>query len=94
MENLPLPYLFIDWNGERIRYPMTSDAEVGTTYKDLAEYDPELWKQFKSVKGYIKYHKDLQAFTDNYESGKITKEQRDQGHQLVESQKDYYKELE
>lgn len=93
MENLPIDFLFIDWEGQKLRYPIKADAEIGTTYKDVVGFDAELFKQFKSVKGYTQYYKDLSKFEDYEASGLITKEQRDQGIEMVNDQIDYYKNL-
>src|SRR5690606_36018527 len=38
MENLPIDFLFIDWEGQKLRYPIKADAEIGTTYKDVVGF--------------------------------------------------------
>lgn len=93
MENLPIDFLMIPWEGKTIRFPVTADAEIGTSYKDVVDFDAELFKQFKSVYGYTKYHKDLGKF-DDYEASKlITAEQRDEGQAMIEANLESYKNI-
>lgn len=93
MENLPVDFLFIDWKGEKLRYPIKADAEIGTSYKDVVDFEPDLFKQFKSVKGYTKYFKDIATFDDYAASGLITEEQKEEGIALVKSQLETYKNI-
>lgn len=85
MENLPIDFLMVPWEGETIRFPVTADAEIGTSYKDVVDFDAELFAQFNSVEGYTTYHKDIGKFKDYEATGLITKEQRDEGIAMVES---------
>ena len=54
MENLPIPFLNVMWEGQPMRYPIEADAEVGLTYKDVVEFDKEELETFNSLKGYCK----------------------------------------
>lgn len=93
MENLPIPFLTIDWKGEKLRYPIGADVEIGVNYNDMADYDAELFASFATTKGYAKYHKDMGTFSDYEESGLITEEQRDEGVKAVTSALDSYKKI-
>lgn len=93
MENLPIDFLNIEWKGETIRYPIKADAEIGTSYKDVVEFDAELFKQFNSVQGYTKYFKDLGKFEDYAASKLITQEQMIEGQTIVKNQIETYKDL-
>jgi len=93
MENLPVDFLNFEWKGQQIRYPITADVEIGSSYKDLVDYDPELFKQFNSAKGYIKYLKDKSVLEDHFVSGKLTEEQYEEGIRIVDSQLEAYKKL-
>lgn len=93
MENLPIDFLMMEWEGEQVRYPVKADAEIGTTYKDVVEWDAELFKEFNSVKGYTQYFKDLAKFDDYKESSIITPEQKAEGIAVVEAQIDFYKQM-
>lgn len=93
MENLPVDFLNFTWKGQEMRYPITADVEIGSSYKDLVDYDPELFQQFRTAKGYIKYLKDQSVLEDHRESGSITPEQYDEGIEIIESQLEAYKQL-
>lgn len=93
MENLPIDFLFIKWNGEKIRYPIKSEVEIGVTYNDLVEFDGEEYNNFRSTHGYTKYHLDLERFDDYANNGMITKEQAEQGKQQIEDAKENYEKI-
>lgn len=93
MENLPIDFLEIPWKDSKIRFPVTADAEIGTSYKDLVDFDEELFPQFNSVYGYTKYFKDIGKFDDYSATGLITEAQRDEGIAMVEASIESYKTL-
>jgi len=90
MENLPIDWLFIDWKGERIRYPIEADVEIGVTYNDMVEYDMEELNTFSTIKHYCKYHSDLSKIKDYMESGVITEEKYEELKATIESSKPQY----
>lgn len=91
MENLPIDFLNFEWKGQVLRYPITADVEIGSSYKDLVDYDPELFKQFRTAKGYINYLKDKATLQDYFESKKINEEQLEEGIRIIDSQLEAYK---
>ena len=93
MENLPVDFLNFEWKGQQMRYPITADVEIGSSYKDLVDYDPEEYKNFNSAHGYIRYYKDLATVQDNYESGVLTEEQYKEAVGIIESQENVYQKL-
>ena len=93
MENLPYDFLFIERNGERMRFPVTADAEIGASYNDMVDLHPEDYNTFNSVKGYLKFYGDLAKLKYTKDSKVITKEQYDTLVDKVESQKDLYRNL-
>ncbi|WBF82205.1 DNA polymerase I [Mammaliicoccus virus vB_MscM-PMS2] len=93
MENLPFDFLKLDWNGEKVQFPITSDAEIGLTYNDVVEYDADEFKTFNSVKGYTKYHGDLNKVQHTYETKLISEEQKDQLQDKIKSQKELYQKI-
>ena len=93
MENVPAEFLYTNLNGQRVRYPIEADIEIGHNYNDLVDYDPEEYKTFKTPEGYIKYHRDIKLLIDHKESGKITEEQLDEAIQIIENQKAHYQHM-
>lgn len=93
MENLPYDFLFIERNGERMRFPVTADAEIGASYNDMVDLHPEDYNTFNSVKGYLKFYGDLAKLKYTKDSKVITKEQYDTLVEKVESQKDLYRNI-
>ncbi|AVR55586.1 DNA polymerase [Staphylococcus phage phiSA_BS2] len=93
MENLPFDFLFVDYMGEKIRYPIDADMEIGFNYNDAVEYDEEEIETFKSYQGYIKYHLALDKLSDYFESKKINEEQYKEAIKQVEEQKHLYQEI-
>lgn len=91
MENLPFDFLMVAYEGETIRYPITADMEIGTSYGDLVEYNEEELSQFKTPIGYVKYKLALQKVNDYYESGKLTEEQFEQKTQQVKDNIEVFK---
>ena len=91
MENLPIDFLNFERGGQVIRYPITADVEIGSSYKDLVDYDPELFKQFRTAKGYINYLKDKSTLQDYFASKKINEEQLEEGIRIIDSQLEAYK---
>lgn len=75
MTNLPFKWLFTNYKGKTIRYPIDAEMEIGVTYNDMVEYVPEEVKDFPSLDSYIKYNLALTKVADYEESGKITKEE-------------------
>lgn len=90
MENLPVSWLFIEWNGEQMRYPIKADVEIGTNYNDLVEFDAEDFKKFDTSKGYCDFHNAINSIIDHFESGTITEEKKDELVQKIESSKNLY----
>lgn len=95
MENLPVPWLTVDWiDGTPRRYPIEADIEIGATYNDMAGYDPEEFKTFKSVKGYTKYHLDQSYVKDHVSNGLLDKDKGDLALEKIKSAKPAYQEME
>lgn len=90
MENLPIDWLFIDWKGERLRYPIAADVEIGANYNDMVEYDMEEINTFASIKGYCKYIKDLDKIKDYKNSKLITEEKYEELKAAIEAKKNIY----
>ena len=90
MENLPIDWLFIDWEGERIRYPIAADVEIGVNYNDMVGYDMEELNTFNTVANYCKYHLDLKKVKDYKNSGIITEEKAEEMKAMIESNKSRY----
>ncbi|AXQ67802.1 DNA polymerase [Bacillus phage Kioshi] len=90
MENLPIPWLFIEWKGETIRFPITADVEIGTTYNDMVNYDKDELNTFQKVENYCKYHMDLKSVKHYKESGVITEEKAKELKAMIESKKHEY----
>lgn len=93
MENLPYDFLFTDYKGDKIRYPIEADFEVGLAYNDMVEYNEEEMKTFNKVENYIKYKMALKTIKEYFESGKLTEEQYKQKVELVEQEKYKYQQL-
>jgi DNA polymerase I-like protein with 3'-5' exonuclease and polymerase domains len=90
MENLPIDWLFIDWKGEKLRYPIAADVEIGVTYNDMVGYDMEEINSFQSIDKYCKYHLTLKEIKNHKESKKITPEKAEELTDKVKSQKSLY----
>ncbi|USL89322.1 DNA polymerase [Bacillus phage vB_BceH_LY2] len=93
MENLPIDWLFIDWKGERIRFPVTADVEIGTTYNDMVDYDADELDTFASTKGYCKYLSDLKNVKNYKNSGAITEEKYEELKATIENNKATYQQV-
>lgn len=90
MENLPIDWLFIEWKGEKLRYPIAADIEIGVTYNDMVDYDMDEINTFMSVKNYCKYKLDLKKIKNYKESKAITEEKADELKHIIESKKEVY----
>lgn len=90
MENLPIDWLFIDWKGKKLRYPIATDLEVGINYNDMVEYDMEEINSFKTIKNYCKYHLDLKNIKNYKNSGLITEEKAEELTEAIKSKKEIY----
>jgi DNA polymerase I-like protein with 3'-5' exonuclease and polymerase domains len=90
MENLPIDWLFIDWKGERIRYPIAADIEIGVTYNDMVDYDVEEINSFNSIAGYCKYHLDLKKIKNYRESAVIDEGKEAQLKDSIKAKKAIY----
>ncbi|QIW88731.1 DNA polymerase I [Bacillus phage P59] len=90
MENLPIDWLFIDWKGERIRYPIAADIEIGVTYNDMVDYDMEEINSFNSISGYCKYNLDLKKVKNYRESKVIDEEKEAQLKEAIKAKKGAY----
>lgn len=90
MENLPIDWLFIDWKGEKLRYPIAADVEIGVSYNDMVDYDMEELNKFASIKHYCKYKLDLKKLKDFKQSKVIDEEKHEALKAQLESQKPAY----
>lgn len=91
MENLPIDWLYIDWEGERVRFPVTADAEIGITYNDMVDYDAEDLSTFATVKGYCDYHMKKKHLKNCKNCGKLTEEKYEEFINLMEANKNAYR---
>jgi DNA polymerase I-like protein with 3'-5' exonuclease and polymerase domains len=71
MTHLPFKWLYADYKGKHIRYPIDADMDIGNNYNDMVSYDREEFKTFKSADNYIKYHRILDYLSDLKESNKL-----------------------
>lgn len=90
MENLPIDWLYIEWKGERLRYPIAADIEIGVTYNDMVDYDVEEINSFMSIKNYCKYKLDLKKIKNFKESKVITPDKADELKHAIEDKKEIY----
>ncbi|MDU0946638.1 MAG: hypothetical protein E7A65_09620, partial [Anaerococcus vaginalis] len=90
MQNLPFDFLYIEYEGENIRYPIVADMEIGTSYGDLVEYDENHMNEFNSPIGYVKYMLALQKIQDYFESGKITEEEKESKENYIKGNKEAF----
>jgi DNA polymerase I-like protein with 3'-5' exonuclease and polymerase domains len=90
MEQLPIPFLFVEWEGKTIRYPIKADAEIGLTYNDMVDFDLDEIHKFTSLKGYCEYQRALNTLRDYRDCSKITDEQYNQAIQQIEQAKPSY----
>ncbi|AGB62741.1 truncated putative DNA polymerase A.2 [Bacillus phage phiAGATE] len=90
MENLPVDWLFIDWKGEKMRYPIAADVEIGLNYNDMVDYDAEELKTFNSAKGYCKYYLDKKKVKIYKDSKAISQEKHDELVATLEAKKQSY----
>jgi hypothetical protein len=90
MENLPIDWLIIDWKGEKLRYPIKADIEIGVNYNDMVDYDMEEINSFQSIYGYCKYKIDLKNIKNYKESHVITEEKYDELKHVLEGKKEIY----
>lgn len=90
MENLPIDWLFIDWKGKKLRYPIAADVEIGVNYNDMVDYNMEEINTFRCVKNYCKYHLDLKNIKNYKNSNVITEEKYEELKHAVESKKGMY----
>lgn len=90
MENLPIDWLIIDWKGEKLRYPIKADIEIGVTYNDMVDYDVEELNSFHTVKNYCKYQLDLKKIKNYKESKVITEEKAEELQAAIKSKKAIY----
>lgn len=94
MTHLPLDYLTIpDENGDPLYVAMGVETEVGYTYGDEAEYDPELFASFATTKGYSAYQKDKKRIVDMHDNKLITDEENDAQLEELDSRLDEYKSI-
>lgn len=90
MENLPIEWLFIDWQGGKIRYPIEADVEIGVNYNDMVDYDKEEIDTFNSVANYCKYHLDLKMVGDYKDADLITEDKYEKLVGAIERNKEAY----
>lgn len=92
MENLPIPFLQIEWEGKLVQYPITSDIEIGESYEDVFEYNKEEFSKFKTVHGFTEYKKAEKYIIDSFECNYITEEEKDKKLKELEANvESYYK---
>jgi DNA polymerase I-like protein with 3'-5' exonuclease and polymerase domains/uracil-DNA glycosylase len=90
MENLPIDWLFIDWKGEKLRFPIAADLEIGVNYNDMVDYNMEEINSFQTVKSYCKFKLDLKKIKNYKESKAITEEKFDAMKAAIENNKPQY----
>jgi DNA polymerase I-like protein with 3'-5' exonuclease and polymerase domains/uracil-DNA glycosylase len=90
MENLPIEWLTIDWKGEKLRYPVKADVEIGVTYNDMVDYDMEEINSFSTIKNYCKYHLDLKRVKNYKESKVIDEDKYEELKKAIEGSKEVY----
>lgn len=73
MQNLPYDWLFTNYKGERIRYPIEAEAGIGHTYNDMVDYDKEQIDRL-GFDTYIEYQEKLKLLSDMNESGQLDKD--------------------
>lgn len=93
MENLPIDFLMIDWKGERVRYPIEADVEIGENYNDMVDYDKEELDKYNSLRGYVRFIKDQAKIEDHKENGMIEKEQAEMAIKQIQSCQQAYMSL-
>jgi DNA polymerase I-like protein with 3'-5' exonuclease and polymerase domains len=75
MEHLDYPWLFTNYKGKRIRYPIEAEVDIGKTYNDMVGLDKDKLKHFDSYNSYIDYFEKIKMLQDMEESKDISKEQ-------------------
>lgn len=90
MENLPIPWLFIEWEGKTIRYPIKADSEIGVNYNDMVDYDEEELKTFNSIEGYCKYYNSVKHIKNYKDSKAIDEDKYNELIQVLEANKGAY----
>jgi DNA polymerase I-like protein with 3'-5' exonuclease and polymerase domains len=90
MENLPVDWLFIDWKGERLRYPIAADIEIGVTYNDMVGYNMDDLNSFKTIQNYCKFHLDLKKIKNYKETKIITPDKFEELTAAIEAKKEIY----
>lgn len=93
MENLPIDFLMIEWEGKKMRFPIVADVEIGENYNDMVDYNVDEVNEFASYKGYVKYYKDLAKLEDYYNVGEIEEEQLNDCTELVKLAIEQYKKI-
>ena len=90
MTHIPFDWLFIDYKGKHIRYPIDADLEVGDNYNDMVEYNSKDYKSFANAENYITYYRHLNYLSDLKESGKLEENKYNDLVKYVESLKPKY----
>lgn len=90
MENLPIKWLNIEWEGRQMRYPLEADIDIGVTYNDVIAFEEEDFNTFKTVKGYCRFYLDLQKIRDYYDAELIDEEKYEELTNKIESSKYIY----
>lgn len=91
MENLPIEFLFMEYEGERIRFPIGADVEIGWNYNDLVDYEPELFKEIGNLPGYLKYLSDLKNVKNHKNADMIPKDKAEEISDKIKQNKLLYK---
>lgn len=90
MTHLPFKWLYTTYKGERIRYPVDADMEIGNNYNDMVEFNKEDYLTFNNKDNYIKYYRTLDYISDLKESDKISEVEFDAMTKHIESKKSQY----
>lgn len=90
MENLPIKWLNIEWEGKQMRYPLEADIDIGVTYNDVIAYEEEDFNTFESVKGYCRYYLDIQKIRDYRDADLIDEDKYEELTSKIEKNKHIY----
>lgn len=94
MENLPIDFMEVNWKGDKIKFPIVADVEIGSTYGDIHTYDPEEFHSFKTTKGFSEYKRIESYVEDSHDSKYISDEEYETLIEQVYDKKQHYQEME
>lgn len=75
MTHLPFKWLYSDFHGKTIRYPIDAEMDIGNNYNDMVEYNPDEVAAFGTIDNFIKYYQILGQLSDRFESKALTEEE-------------------